>query len=388
MDLNPVDPTDNLPAEEPRELCSNCGKKMAKKGKFCPHCGQKRFEGRIPLKALTGKFFYKLTNLDSKLLRMMWRLLIPAQVSLDYFAGKIKQYPHPFQFFFVVMFFFLLAYTKLNTTDNGGINFNFSAENADINLGGSSKSNGNGQAKQSDFYFLLERYVFVNQIKEGVDSLPPRLQTPAVEESLNIILEKTNGRWTRQLDSLLSQQKSPDSLGLNFGTRVMQVAYKDIVEYSPDELVERYKVKDWFSKTLLRQGVRSLQNPKDLIAAYIGSFSWTILALIIVMAGAMHLFYWRQKRYYVEHFILLMHWHSGALLVLTLALIWNYFLPLGEYWGFIVLGVFVFLWFTIKRFYGQNWFWTTFKWFWFSLFYLIGFSILFVIGLLVVFTFF
>lgn len=388
MDLNPVDPNDNLPTEEPRELCSNCGKKMAKKGKFCPHCGQKRFEGRIPLKALTGKFFYKLTNLDSKLLRMMWRLLIPAQVSLDYFSGKIKQYPHPFQFFFVVMFFFLLAYTKLNTTDNGGINFNFSAENADINLGGSSKNNGNGQAKQSDFYFLLERYVFVNQIKEGVDSLPPRLQTPAVEESLNIILEKTNGRWTRQLDSLLSQQKSPDSLGLNFGTRVMQVAYKDIVEYSPDELVERYEVKDWFSKTLLRQGVRSLQNPKDLIAAYIGSFSWTILALIIVMAGAMHLFYWRQKRYYVEHFILLMHWHSGALLVLTLALIWNYFLPLGEYWGFIVLGVFVFLWFTIKRFYGQNWFWTTFKWFWFSLFYLIGFSILFVIGLLVVFTFF
>ena len=177
-------------------------------------------------------------------------------------------------------------------------------------------------------------------------------------------------------------------MGLNFGTRVMQVAYKDIVEYSPDELVERYEVKDWFSKTLLRQGVRSLQNPKDLIAAYIGSFSWTILALIIVMAGAMHLFYWRQKRYYVEHFILLMHWHSGALLVLTLALIWNYFLPLGEYWGFIVLGVFVFLWFTIKRFYGQNWFWTTFKWFWFSLFYLIGFSILFVLGLLVVFTFF
>ena len=388
MDLSPVDPKDSSAAEEPRELCSNCGKKMAKKGKFCPHCGQKRFEGRIPLKELTGKFFYKLTNLDSKLLRMMWRLLIPAQVSLDYFAGKIKQYPHPFQFFFVVMFFFLLAYTKLITTDNGGINFNFSAENADINLGSSSKTNGTGQAKESDFYFLLERYVFANQIKEGFDSLPPQLQTPAVDESLKIILEKTNGKWTSQLDSLFSQQKSRDSIGLNFGTRVMRVAYKDIVEYSPDELVERYEVKDWFSKTLLRQGVRSLQSPKDLIAAYIGSFSWTILALIIIMAGTMHLFYWRQKRYYVEHFVLLMHWHSGSLLVLTLMLIWNYFLPLGEYWGFVILGVFVFLWFTMKRFYGQNWFWTTFKWFWFSFFYLIGFSILFVVGLLVVFTFF
>jgi hypothetical protein len=386
MNLSPVDPNDNSATEEPRELCSNCGKKMAKKGKFCPHCGQKRFEGRIPLKELTGKFFYKLTNLDSKLLRMMWRLLIPGQVSLDYFSGKIKQYPHPFQFFFVVMFFFLLAYNKLNTTGDAGIHFSFSAEKKDINLGGKNKSN--GPAKESDFYFLLQRYVFSNEIREGFDSLPPRLQTPAVNESLQIILEKTNGHWTRQLDSLFKEEKSRDSLGLNFGTRVIRIAYKDVVEYSPDELVERYKINDWLGKTLLRQGVRSLMSPQDLINAYIGSFSWTILALIIVMAGGMHLFYWRQKRYYVEHFIVLMHWHSGALLVLTLTLIWNYFLPLGEYWGFIILGIFVFLWFTMKRFYRQNWFWTTFKWFWFSFFYLIGFTILFVVGLLVVFTFF
>ena len=386
MNLSPVDPNNNSAAEEPRELCSNCGKKMAKKGKFCPHCGQKRFEGRIPLKELTGKFFYKLTNLDSKLLRMMWRLLIPGQVSLDYFAGKIKQYPHPFQFFFVVMFFFLLAYTKLNTTGDSGINFSLSEENYDINLGGA--KNSNGPAKESDFYFLLERYVFANQIKGGFDSLPPRLQTPAVNESLNIILEKTNGHWTRQLDSLFSKEKTKDSLGLDFGNRVIRIAFKDVVEYSPDELVEKYKVTDWMGKTLIRQGIRSMMSPQDLVNAYIGSFSWTVLALIIVMAGTMHLFYWRQKRYYVEHFIVLMHWHSGALLVLTLTLVWNYFLPLGEYWGFIILGVFVFLWFTMKRFYRQNWFWTTLKWFWFSIFYTIGFTILFVIGLLVVFTFF
>lgn len=387
MDLSPVDPNDNSAAEEPRELCANCGKKMAKKGKFCPHCGQKRFEGRIPLKALTGKFFYKLTNLDSKLLRMMWRLLIPGQVTLDYFAGKIKQYPHPFQFFFVVMFFFLLAFTKLNTTDDPILNFNLSSDSKDVTIGGSSKAN-DPQKKQSDLYFLLERYVFANQIKDGFDSLPPRLQTPAVDESINIILEKTNGHWTRELDSLLKDEKVKDSLGLNFGTKVMRVAYKDIVEYNPDELVEHYKVKNWLEKTLLRQGARSLKSPQDLSNAYIGSFSWTVLALIIVMAGGMHLFYWRQKRYYVEHFILLMHWHSGALLTLTLALIWNYFLPLEAYWGFIVFGIFLLLLVSMKRFYQQNWFWTILKWFWFSFFYLIGFTILFVIGVLVVFAIF
>jgi len=388
MDLSPIDPNENTAAEEPRELCANCGKKMAKKGKFCPHCGQKRFEGRIPLKSLTKKFFYKVTNLDSQLLLMSWRLLIPARVSLDYFAGKIKQYPHPFQFFFVVMFFFLLAYTKLNTTGDAGIKFSFLADNSDIELDASSKATDSSPEKQSDYYFLLERYVFANQIKKGFDSLPPHLQTPAVDESLKIILEKTNGHWTRQLDSLFKEEKSKDSLGLDFGARVLRIAHKDIVEYTPDELIERYKVEDWFGKILLRQGIRSLQSPKDLIAAYIGSFSWTIFALIIVMAGVMHLFYWRQKRYYVEHFVLLLHWHSGSLLVLTLMFVLNYYFPLGESWVFIILGAFVFLWFTMKRFYGQNWFLTSLKWFFFSMIYFLCFAILFAVGLLVVFTIF
>ncbi|WP_373551866.1 DUF3667 domain-containing protein [Haliscomenobacter sp.] len=406
MDLSPIDPNENTAAEEPRELCSNCGKKMAKKGKFCPHCGQKRFEGRIPLKSLTKKFFYKLTNLDSQLLRMMWRLFIPARVSLDYFAGKIKQYPHPFQFFFVVMFFFLLMFNKI--TDNGtkGLHLNFVSTDTTIPLNerDSTKKGSNAKkpksakpnlefggntkqassAKQADFYFLLERYVFSHQIQKAFDSLPPRLQTPAVNESLDIILEKTNGHWTKQLDSLLSK----DSLSITFGSRVIRIAHQDIVEYSPEELTELYGVTDWFSKTLLRQGVRSIQKPSDLINAYIGSFSWTVLALIIIMAGVMHLFYWRQKRYYVEHFVVLLHWHSGVLLALTFLMGLDYYFPLGTWWSAIGIGIFVFFFLTIKRFYGQNWFKTSLKCICFSFLYSLGFSILFVLGLLVVFTFF
>jgi len=110
--------------------------------------------------------------------------------------------------------------------------------------------------------------------------------------------------------------------------------------------------------------------------------------LIIVMAGAMHLFYWPQKRYYVEHFVLLLHWHSGVFLILTLMVVCNYFLPLGTWWAFVILGATAFLLLTLKRFYAQNWFWTTFKWFWFVFFYALGFSIFFAVGLLVVFTFF
>lgn len=381
-----MEPTQDLPISdaEPREICTNCGKKMAKKGKFCPHCGQKRFATKVALKVVFKQFFYKLTNLDSKILRMMWRLLIPGQVTLDYFSGKVKQYPHPFQFFFVVMFFFLLAFNKVTDSGTKGIQINITGEKSKvpINDGNTSKD------KQQDFYFLLERYVFAQEILNGYDSLPTRFQTPEVKESLKIVVDKTNGHWTQGMDSLLKNEAFKDSLTLTFGIKRQRVAYKDIVEYSPDEIVSRYGIKDWISKIFLKQGIRSIQTPKELIAAYIGSFSWTILAIILVMSVCLYLFYWRKKRYYVEHLVLLLHWHSGVFLVLTLLMGVEMLMPLGAGWGYVALAVFAFLWLTMWRFYQQNWFWTTLKWFSFTLLYSIGFSVFFVLGLLVVFAIF
>jgi hypothetical protein len=106
------------------------------------------------------------------------------------------------------------------------------------------------------------------------------------------------------------------------------------------------------------------------------------------MAGWLKLFYWRQKHYYVEHFIFLLHWHTGVFLVFTVLLGINYFYTLGVAWALAYIAAAIFLLVSMKSFYGQNWFWTIFKWFWFLWFYLIGFIILFVIGLLVVFAIF
>ena len=388
MDLSPVDPNNNTAAEEPRELCSNCGKKMAKKGSFCPHCGQKRFEGRIPLKSLTKKFLYKVTNLDSQLLRMSWRLWIPARVSLDYFAGKIKQYPHPFQFFFVVMFFFLLVFNKVTNNGIEGFHISVSDEKGGTPTNKAKKTEQVKKDPSLDFYAHIERAVLMGQIMGAYDSLPPRLQTPAVHESLKIILDQTNKRWDSQVDSTLEEQLAKDSLHLNLVNRTVKIAYTDVVEYTPDELIARYEIKDWLGKILIRQGLRSVKNPQELITACIGSFTWTILALVIAMAGVMYLFYWPQKRYYVEHFVVLLHLHSGVLLALTILMGLDYFFPLGDLWGFVGLGIFVFSWLTMKRFYQQNWFWTSVKWFGFFLVYGIGFTVFFLLGILVVFAVF
>ena len=43
-----MEPNPDIQTEEqPKPVCSNCGEKMTRKGHFCPHCGQKKFDGRI-----------------------------------------------------------------------------------------------------------------------------------------------------------------------------------------------------------------------------------------------------------------------------------------------------------------------------------------------------
>jgi hypothetical protein len=48
-----------------KALCRNCGKKMAKKGNFCPHCGQKNMDGIEPFRKLLNRFWKSATHLDN-----------------------------------------------------------------------------------------------------------------------------------------------------------------------------------------------------------------------------------------------------------------------------------------------------------------------------------
>ncbi len=99
-------------SKRPRRHCKNCGEKLSKRGNFCPSCSQRDFDGRVRMRDLLAKFFSNITHLDNKFVKMCWQLFIPARVTIEYFQGKIKRYPHPVQFFFIVMFFFLLVFSQ------------------------------------------------------------------------------------------------------------------------------------------------------------------------------------------------------------------------------------------------------------------------------------
>lgn len=380
---------------ESRERCTNCGKKMAKKGDYCPHCGQKRFTGVVRFRSLLGKFFYKLTNLDSKALRMTGLVLVPSRVTQDYFAGKIKRYPHPFQFFFIVMFLFLLVFSrvvdlanqaqiKINTDEIG-----FSKRSTIAgNNPASNQQEASSSSKPVELFFLMQRQVFGQQIIEAYPKLPPHLRTPVVREALDSAVILANGPWLNSIQKALEVPFARDSLPLQLFNQQRLIAFRDLVERSPEEILAHYQIDYWLEKIAIKQGIKSIQSPANLMNAYLGSISWTILALIACMAMWMKLLYWRRRRYFTEHFIFLLHWHSGAFLLLTMMVLISQWWNTAWLWGGGGLLLAAHLLLAFKFFYGQSWIKSILKASIFAFVYLIGFAFIFTGSILLVFAIF
>lgn len=382
---------ESLVGKPPKSRCKNCGEKLSRSGKFCPHCGQKDFDGRVRMRDLLSKFFSNLTHLDGKFVKMCWHLLIPAKVTTEYFNGRIKRYPHPVQFFFIVMFFFLLLFSgKFNGARLESTNGNFN-----LRVGGEDTTMNKELARilsEKGLMELLGEYELTKKYKTNIDSLPAAWQTPEVRLAVDSLVKKIDGPLIQAAQYLLTageetsrDSTAQDSIYLSLLFTGQYIATKDLVELTPDSIIKRYQVTSWEEKIMLRQGIKSLHDPKSLVKRYIGSFAWTILVLIALMSLLLYLMYWKSGRYYVEHFIFTMHQQSGAFMLLTLLFAVNDYILEIEWLGLPVIAwIGISLLLAMKRFYGQSWPWTILKCLVFCALYLLGLVVVFIATLLAV----
>ena len=378
----------------PRPRCKNCGKKLSKQGVFCPACGQRDFDGRIRMRDLLAKFFSNLTHLDNKFVKMCWQLFVPARVTLEYFQGKIKRYPHPLQFFFIVMFFFLLMFSK--RFDDAGFNMT----DGSIHIGGSDSleiKNGQKLIAETGLFESFQRSVIAQEHRSAFDSLPAEWRSPVVRQAIDSVVRVVDGPWedaTRYFLSLadtdtLNPTVGTDTVPLTFGVTQVRIATTDLVHLQPDSIIKKYNLDTWTEKITVRQGIKSLKDPKGLIRQYVGSLGWSLLVLIGLMAFVLRLLYWQRGGYYVEHFIFLMHQQSGAFLLVTFAyLVHDYLFNLQWGWLVVLAWIGVTLLVAMKRFYREKWGWTIAKWLLYCVLYLFALMVLFIGTLLVVFVVF
>ncbi len=368
-----------------KHYCRNCYHPLPYKAKFCAHCGQKDTDGRIGMKSLMGRLWNNTFHLEGKFIRTAWQLFVPGKVTTEFFKGKQERYPHPIRLFAIVMFLFLFLLNSMLKDRDAKDEWWYTSTTTSIKdeTGDTLK-----QDKPINIYDQMKYSAMLYDLQQDYEHLPPDLKTPQAKIVVDSLLRSfaaKHGQEEGALDSIL--QGSFDSISFGFGH--IKIASLDLVRYEPDEIIERYHITQWTDRLIVRQGIKSFKSPEALAHAYVGSLTWTILILVAIMSGVLALFYWRQQRYYVEHFIFLLHFHTGAMLLLLLAIVGN---RLGI-WQVWVVGWAAFLpmpamYFALLRYYGQGWFKTLVKWILYGFLYIFAFTLSFLLTLLVVLALF
>ncbi len=330
--------------------CLNCQELLPASATFCSNCGQKATTGLISLKAFIQNFLDNVFNLDSRIVQTLKWLFIPAKLTQEYFKGRHKTYYHPIRLYLVMSIIFFAT-----------MNFIADAENV--------VSDTIGGDIEEDIVEEVHREKFL----EEIDTLTKKkisFQNPAAKavlDSLKIALGKDVNR---------------DSFVVDLTGERKMYAYKDIVNLNGQELVEKYEVEGFWSQILTKQIIHFTLDPASFARQLIHNIPLMLLAMMPFLALFMKLLYVRQKRFYVEHLVLNFHHHSFAFLLLTLL----FLVPVGYRVYFIlpvVATIFIFLYLTMKRYYGQGYFKTFLKYLFFNIFYFFSFIAVLVITFII-----
>ncbi|MBP6812297.1 MAG: DUF3667 domain-containing protein [Saprospiraceae bacterium] len=369
-----------------KRYCRNCYNPLPYKAKFCAHCGQRDTDGRVGMKSLMGRIWNNTFHLEGKFIRTSWQLFVPGMVSKEFFKGKQDRYPHPIRMFAIVMFLFLfLLNSILKNQDEETKGVFFSTDTAVKTEAGDTLV----KERSFNLFEQMKYNAMLYEMQKDYERLPAALKTPQVQSAVDSLLNSFAGRYNLEHKALMDTvlEESLDSIGIGFSG--VEISVLDIVRLEPNEIIQRYQLTGWFDKLMVRQGIKSIKTPDALAHAYIGSLTWTILILVALMSGVLALLYWRQRHYYVEHFIFLLHFHTGTMLFLMLAII-GYLIGIWDK-GVIQGAAFLpapAMYFALWRYYGQGWFKTFVKWVIYGFLYIFAFALSFVLGLLVVFALF
>lgn len=349
-----------------KPICPNCDHEMTETGKFCPNCGQKKFDGRIRVKELLSNMMINIFHLDSKFIKMVGHLLVPAKVSTDFFNGKIIRYPNPVQYFFIIMFFFLVTMNHqcqatLNETVKLGVS---TSDSTEVTYTGAS------------FFKAAEKQAELLKLRQAYDQLPDSLKSKDARIAI---------------DSLIAIRKRPiqglfdkDSISFSLFETQREVSVIDLAQITPDQFVEKYKFDTWYDKILAKQALKIIRDVSSLVNAILGSLTWTILAFNVIMAFLLWLLLRKRRAYYMEHFIFLLHYMSAVLLVVTVFFAIDFWVVDIPEIGLVIvnLAAISFLFIAMKSYYQLTNLETIWRWF------LFGFVALFVWVLLLAAAFF
>ncbi len=164
------------------------------------------------------------------------------------------------------------------------------------------------------------------------------------------------------------------------------ITKSDIMEMELTDIFEKYHVKSFWRRRLVGAVIMTQRAGDDKLHTLIGKSLWIIILSLLPSAALLWLLYRRQKRFFVEHLVWLLHVYCFVFLIFPLLFVGGYFKFIASILFMILIFVMSFL--ALKNYYKQGWGKTFVKYAIFSLGYFIITSVTFSVGAFLSFLFF
>ncbi|HEY1773169.1 MAG TPA: DUF4286 family protein [Gammaproteobacteria bacterium] len=375
-----------LPPEGPR--CRNCGTPLT--GKFCMECGQKNHTYVAPLWNVLHDFAATHFGFDTKFFHSIVPLLFrPGFLSREFCLGHEERYVKPFRLYLFtsIVFFFLAAifWPQLGVDSNSG-----------GDLQGHSKLEHGVASKPDPDQTRAEVQKALRQIDaQPIDPARKAFAKSVLEEELAALNVPTAASKALAAVAGGSVQKpapvtaiapkvavtAPSAVSGGFDIKTGDA---DVGNIRMNTKGPRAAEAD---NRLTQMFLAAKNNPDEFKKRFIQNLPKLMFVMMPLIALFLKLFYIGSKRYFTEHFVFTLHYHSMVFVVLLLVMlaqslshhfIWATALKSAGTFAAWYMTVYLFL--ALRLFYRQGWFMTSLKFFMLFISYSIAFGLTFAAG--------
>ncbi len=364
------------------ENCLNCGLALDKKYNYCPQCGQENTHNKASVRVLVWDTILNYFSFDMMFGRSLLPFLFqPGYLTTAFLEGSRVGHIHPVRLYLVMNFLFFLIFVK--TIDLRNVEDLLSLENQD-----------NKPVLVTNAYLYNESDTIKLSMKELADSLGISRKGIKKDSLAHFLVEEIKKRKIPLNYAIKEEQKDDiirigdmsinnESKGQSFSWQKMvrNIRKKDL---SPSNFLDSigWENKSQRALKVAEQALKIGRNDLSMFALNaINNIPLMMILMLPLIAFYLKLFYIFSKRLYIEHLVFTFHFQSFSYFMLGIALLlFSAFKDISEEAAVIAMSCLFFIWLlhtflAFKKVYKQSWWFTLFKIFWLSIFYMTTFSL-------------
>jgi hypothetical protein len=280
--------------------CLNCGTEL--QGQYCGTCGQRARGRLISLWELLQDAFGDLFEIDSRLWRTLIPLLIrPGRLTLDYLEGKRARYMPPFRMYLVLsVIFFVVAFFD----------------------------------PQDDLSLLFEPEPPPTPEEEAATEKKTAAEREEAEAEVNEVLDELAAEGIITGDQARDVRDAVEEDDVNvtlYGDDEGGLNFQIDPETGECEFSGEEDLPDWLKRRLTKERLEATcerigaDEGKSLVNLVLDNIPIALIVLLPVMALVLKALYPLSRRYFVEHLLFFVHFHSFFFLILTLQILFSRF---------------------------------------------------------------